>query len=75
MTLKRPKCPQCREECVTIIQYREAALARDYPKGVKKLLSTSGEVLRYEMQCLRCRHCWRPRDQSNAEKLFDEVPQ
>ena len=73
MKPKRPKCPGCREEFVRIIQYREAAFARDYPMGVEKLLSTSGEVLRYEMQCLRCRHCWRPRDQANAMELFYEA--
>jgi len=74
MKPKRPKCPDCRRDCVRIIQYREAVFARVYPFGKQELISNGGEVLRYGMQCVGCWHCWRPRDQKNARELFHEVP-
>ena len=75
MKAKRPKCPQCRGECVKIIQFREAVFARNYPIGQPKLIRSDGRVLRYKMQCLKCLHSWRPLDQIDAASRFSEVTQ
>lgn len=65
------KCPQCREECVSIEQIREAAISRDLPHGKPKIVGFRGPVLRYECKCLRCQHSWKPRSQFAAGKVFE----
>jgi len=65
------KCPQCREESIGISRVKEAATVRDVPSGRLSNRGQFGPVLRYECECLRCRHKWKPRDQKKAAELWE----
>jgi len=65
------RCPECREESITILQVREAAISRDIPHGKPAITGFRGGVLRYECECLRCHRQWKPRNQKQADDLFN----
>ena len=65
------KCPECREESITISQIQEAAVSRDLPHGRHRIDGWRGSVLRYECKCLRCHRVWKARNQVEAKRLFE----
>jgi hypothetical protein len=65
------KCPECREESITLSRIQEAAVSRDLPHGRPWIDGWRGNTQRYECKCLRCGRVWRPRNQPEAAKLFD----